>query len=226
MALQTSQVFSQKTWPAAGDIDDCWVVATLWCANAVAPWLYLHNVTEFRRAAGDPDDGKTDGGRLDEIMLACDTLWPQLRVNPYRGSWKGLQALIDTGHPASVAVVAELLPPRLQFGFKGLHQVVFFREAGRLKCMNPLAKDRSRPDFISYDDARAAARAFTTDGTVRAAVFPVERAAFQTHPLYVAPVPCPEPPPPADCSDVQAELDRALDAAAQAIVVLGGTPPA
>lgn len=207
--MQTSQAFSQKTWPGAGDLDDCWVVATLWCANAVAPWLYLQSSNQFRRAAGDPDDGHNDGGRLSEIMQACRTLWPQLHVEPHRDTWASLLRKIDAGHPVSVAVRSSALPPRLQYGFGGLHQVALYnRGTGPLGIMNPLARDRSRPEYISRDAAKEAAKAYAGDGKVYAAVFPTEAVAFTTHPLYVAPVPCPEPPPPPpDCSDVQAQLE-------------------
>lgn len=200
--MQTSQVFSQRTWPQSGDLDDCWVVATIWCQNAVAPWLYLQNTTGFRNAAGDPDDGQTDGGRLSEIMQACRTLWPQLHVQPHRGTWAALEKLIDAGHPVSVAVDSGALPPRHQYGFTGLHQIALYSKgSGPLGIMNPLDKDRARPDTISRDNARAAAKAYGagTAYDTYAAVFPTEAEAFTTHPLYVP------PPPPLDC---QAELDR------------------
>ena len=213
--MQTSQVFSQRTWPAAGDLDDCWVVATIWCANAVAPWLFLQNTTAFRKAAGDPDDGQTDGGRLKEIMQACRALWPQLGVERYADEpWAGLMRRLDAGRPASVAVLSEALPPRLQFGFRGLHQVALFVDhEGKLRIMNPLQKDRARPEHIGEDAAREAARAYG-GGSVYAAVFPTEASAFRTHPLYLAPGPAPEPPPPADC---KVEVTTALDEAIAAI---------
>lgn len=204
--MQTSQVFNQRTWPQAGDLDDCWVVSTIWCANAVAPWLYLQTTTAFRTAAGDPDDGKTDGGRLSEIMLACRTLWPQLKVQAHRGTWAALERLLDAGHVASVAVDSSELPPRHQYGFTGLHQIALFVDtSGSLRIMNPLDKDRSRTEVIARDAARKAAKAYGagTAFDTYAAVFPTEAEAFKTHPMYVAPVPCPDCPdcPEPDCVD-------------------------
>ena len=43
-------VISQRLYPGAGDIDDCWVVATCWAARA-AGVAHLPTVPEFRAAA-------------------------------------------------------------------------------------------------------------------------------------------------------------------------------
>jgi hypothetical protein len=81
---QTSIVFSQRTWTGVGDLDDCWVLSSIQSAHAVAPWLHLPTTPQFRKAAGDPDDGKRDGGSIAEIIRAVTTLWPDFRASSRR----------------------------------------------------------------------------------------------------------------------------------------------
>ena len=129
MALLIQQTFSQRTWPKAGDIDDCWVVSAIQCTNAVAPWLPLLDVREFRAFAKDPDDGVKDGGNVDDIMEGIRNAWPKLAplVIPVRaGAWDGTLAAIKAGHPFSACVSSAKLPTN--YGFQGLHQVTLFHE--------------------------------------------------------------------------------------------------
>lgn len=186
MALLIEQTFSQRTWPKAGDVDDCWVVSTIQCANVVAPWLPLLDTTEFRKAAGDPDDGKSDGGNIDEIIEGISTAYPLLAplVTACRGwNWDAFLKQVKAGRVATVAVVSSRLP--LPYGFSGLHQVTYFHEpAVGLRIANPLAPDRSQPTRIATLSAKTAAEAFG-NGKVWAVLFPTIEEAFRTHPLYV-----------------------------------------
>lgn len=188
MALLITQTFSQRTWPRAGDIDDCWVLSTLQCAHAVAPWLPLLDVAAFRRFAGDPDDGVSDGGNVDDIVTGIRGAWPTLAplCTPLRGSWSWDRVLeaIKSGRPATVCVVSSKLAQ--PYGFAGLHQVTYFHEPGvGLRVANPLAPDRSEPTRIATATARDAALAYGA-GKVFAVLFPTVERAFTTHPLYVA----------------------------------------
>lgn len=189
MPLLIEQTFSQRTWPEVGDIDDCWVISAIQGANAVAPWLPLLTTTEFRKHAGDPDDGKADGGNVTEIITGIRSAWPELGelCTPLRGSWSWdkVLAAIKSGRPASMCVVSSKLTHR--YGFAGLHQVTIFHEPGvGLRVANPLAKDRSEPTRIATLTAKAAAEAYG-GGSVHCVLFPTVAKAFTTHPLYVAP---------------------------------------
>lgn len=187
--LLIRQTFSQRTWPEAGDVDDCWVLSAIQAANAVAPWLPLLTVTEFRALAGDPDDGHDDGGNVDDLMRGIRAAWPALAplCTPLRGSWTWDRVLeeIKAGRPASVCVVSARLPDR--YGFAGLHQVTYFHEPGvGLRVANPLAPDRSTPTRIATRAAQTAAEAYG-GGRVHCVLFPTVEDAYPTHPLYQAP---------------------------------------
>lgn len=189
--LLIRQTFSQRTWPGAGDIDDCWVLSAIQGANAVAPWLPLLTVPEFRTFAGDPDDGVSDGGNVDDLMTGIRGAWPALAAlcTPLRGNaawpWSRILDEIKSGRPASVCVVSAQLAHT--YGFAGLHQVTYFHEPGvGLRVANPLAPDRSEPTRIATRTAQAAAEAFG-GGKVHCVLFPTVAAAFATHPLYQAP---------------------------------------
>lgn len=206
MALLIRQTFSQRTWPGVGDIDDCWVISAIQCANAVAPWLPLLTSPEFRRHAGDPDDGVSDGGNVDDIMRGVRSAWPELAelCTPLRGSWTWDRVLsaIKSGRPASVCVVSSKLAA--SYGFAGLHQVTYFHEPGvGLRVANPLSKDRSEPTRIATLTAKAAAEAYG-GGKVHCVLFPTVPAAFRTHPLYV---------PASAGTYTQAQLDAIVAAA-------------
>lgn len=186
--LLIEQSFSQKVWPKAGDIDDCWVVTTIQCANAVAPWLPLLDVTEFRAFAGDPDDGRQDGGNVDDIMTGIRAAWPELAklCTEVRGwTWDKVLAEIKAGRPFDACVMSDKLP--INYGFLKAHQVTLFHEDGvGLHIANPLAPDRSEPPRIATASAKLACEAYGS-GKVYGVLFPTVAEAFKTHPLYVAP---------------------------------------
>jgi hypothetical protein len=186
--LLIEQTFSQKVWPKAGDIDDCWVVATLQCANAVAPWLPLLDVTEFRAFAGDPDNGVDDGGNVDDIMKGITAAWPELvkGCTAVRGwTWERVLTEIKGGRPFDACVISARLP--VNYGFLKAHQVTLFQEPGvGLHICNPLAPDRSEPPRIATASAQAACEAYG-NGKVYGVLFPTVETAFKTHPLYLPP---------------------------------------
>lgn len=189
MALLVTQVFSQKDWPLAGDIDDCWVVAWLQCSNAVAPWNSLINVKSARAYAGDPDDGIKDGGNVDDIMKGISNYTPPLAplCTPLRGSWTFEKLLpeIKKGRPFCAAVMGNALP---KVYTNVAHQVTFFYEAGTgLWCCDPMAPDRSPPYRISEAATKRALYAYGGTGKVYGVLFPTRAKAFPTHPLYVKP---------------------------------------
>lgn len=199
--LLIRQTFSQRTWPGAGDIDDCWVLSALQAVQAVAPWEPLLTVPEFRRYAGDPDDGNADGGNVDDIIRGIRAAFPALapHCTPLRGSWAWDRVLdaIKSGRPASVCVVSAKLPDR--YGFAGLHQVTYFHEPGvGLRVANPLARDRSEPTRIGTQAARDAALAYG-GGKFHGVLMPTQAVAFTTHPLYR---------PPGQCSPAELEAAR------------------
>jgi hypothetical protein len=164
-ALHASIVFSQRTWAGVGDLDDCWCLSLLQATNACAPWLGLPGVPAVRKAAGDPDDGKHDGGNLVEIHRATLALWPELvgRLTVLRDvSTATLQAAVRQGRPVSVATMADKLPPRIRYGAGAVaHQVTIAqRPGGQLILANPLAPMGSRWDQVSWSDVLPAVRAY------------------------------------------------------------------
>jgi len=162
--------FDQRTYPGAGDIDDCWVIATIWAAHASDPAVRLPTVPEFRRHAGDPDDGKTDGGSLTEVLAGSRGTWPDLLVAGMEGTWAALAGELERGRIASLAVLSARLPKEVRFGFMGWHQVGAFRcSDGGYYISNPLQRDGARPLPIS---APALEYAATALGYVRAALYP------------------------------------------------------
>lgn len=186
--MQISQVFSQRTWPAVGDIDDCWVVSAIQCAHAVAPWMPLPTNTEFRRAAGDPDDGIRDGGSADqsELVRGVRGCFPGLEVTPVvNGSWLGFRFDLGQGRVASVAVASAKLPARLRFGFTGAHQVslAYVLPERFLFIANPLAPDRSPWIRTTWVELEPAVFGYAGQGKVSGVLFPTEAEALATHPL-------------------------------------------
>lgn len=201
MASQTGIVFSQKratapAWPASGDVDDCWVVSGIQAANVIAPWLALVSVTAFRAAAGDPDDGVSDGGNPDDIYNGAVGCWPALR--PYTSklkgaSWTSAKSKYDQGRPISLCVVASGLPVRLQYGFTGAHQVTIVLNSGQNRFANPLAPAQTRWDVLSATELAAVRDAALAYGKQRigtssifAVAFPTQAEILPTHPLFVA----------------------------------------
>jgi len=164
---------NQEHWPGAGDVDDCWCVATIWAAACTDPAARRPSIPEFRRLAGDPDDGERDGGSLGEVIRGARAMWPHLAIRELDDRFEEFLSSLKRGHIASVAVWSSRLPSYLQFGFRFAHQVGAAADGGELVIMNPLARQGSRPLVISETMLRAA----TTDprlgygGNVRAAIF-------------------------------------------------------
>jgi hypothetical protein len=191
-------VISQKTYPghdpnprdSSPDWDDCWVVATVWAAVASQPDIHRPTIPEYRKHAGDPDDGIFDGGSLDEVIRGARGSWPDLDVTRWDGAWDAFAALVKAGRPASLAVLSAKLPARLRFGFLGAHQVGIAWTGTTFVVANPLAKDGSAPLPATADELRTAALALPYGGKVRAAVFPAPAQLPDTsteEPMYSVP---------------------------------------
>ena len=161
--MQTSMVLNQVRWPQAGDVDDCWVVASLQAVNVTFPWLYLHGVTKFRAAAGNPDDpAHADGGNLVQVMAALKALYPTVAARRHAGvAWQSFAADALAHHPLSVCVDSALLPTRLQFAFKGRHQVCVVVKADlSVLVANPLAPVYSRWKKTTLSELKPAVLGF------------------------------------------------------------------
>lgn len=176
MTTQTSIVFSQRTWTGVGDLDDCWVLSSIQSAHAVAPWLHLPTSPSFRKAAGDPDDGNKDGGSIAEIIRGVTTAWPDFegKLTALRSvtPWT-LKAAAAKGHPLSVALMLDKLPPELRYGSKAVvaHQCTIVQKGDRILFANPLAPMGSRWDEIEWGAVMPAIRAYG-NGTCFAVAFP------------------------------------------------------
>jgi hypothetical protein len=161
---------SQIGYPGAGDIDDCWAVATIWAANA-AGYPYQPNMTVFRREADNPDRPGPTGGNLDDVMRGARGCYPGAHIRRYHStSWDGFISLLKAGWVASLAIRSSALPANLHYGFHGLHQVGVAYQNGSYFIMNPLQHNGDRPDVISGADLRRAARGYT-GGTISACLF-------------------------------------------------------
>jgi hypothetical protein len=159
MTVYWERALSQKTYPGVGDIDDCWVVATVWAARrATHQSQNLPNCKVFRAAAGDPDNGYKDGGTLDEIVQAVNRLYPHLADVKFaeQYGWSNFMMKLNRGYTASLAVRSSYLPARLRYGFYGTHQIAVFKRSGRLYIMNPLQAQGSDPTPISEGDLKTA----------------------------------------------------------------------
>lgn len=184
--MQHSCVYSQRYWPGAGDIDDCWVVSAEQCQNVLTPDERLPGVPTFRAAAGNPDDpNEPDGGNLAQIVRGIEGCHPRYKgkLKRLRGaSMDALKGYARERRPVSLAVLSAKLPAKLRYGFDGplsFHQVsILVPRDGVLLFANPLAPPQSRwdetfwaaitPAILAYGRARAG-----TDG-VWAVVFPTE----------------------------------------------------
>lgn len=176
------RVLAQKLWPAAGDVDDCWVLATLMAIQASAPWLWLVNVTQFRTAAGKPDTTGPSAGGVADAYKAVRALYPQLAITLATDwTWAKVSATLKANRPAYLSVKAGLLPAALQFGFTGDHAVFVQYRNGTFYLGNPLAKPHSAVVEITEATLQKAALAHT--GGLKALFMPTVEAAFATHPL-------------------------------------------
>lgn len=168
------KALNQKVYPGVGDIDDCWVVATIWAIRRETHQSQnLPNCKVFRAAAGDPDDGNKDGGTLGEIGQAVDRLYPHVADIRYskQYGWAGFVALLNKGFTASLAVRSSYLPRALRYGFLGTHQIAVYKAGGRFYIMNPLQPQGSAPTPISESALKTATYKFA-NGWVMADVIP------------------------------------------------------
>lgn len=173
--MQTSQVFNQKSWPGSGDVDDCWVISSIQAVNVSLPWLGLVPVPVFRAAAGKPDLPGPSGGQLADVVKGIVGTWPVLagHVRVLDGApWPAFQAELDAGRPVTVAVKSMHLPPRLQYGFGGYHQVTVAKNGARYLFANPLAPVYSKWDvLLSLAEISEAVLRYGADVANRRCVF-------------------------------------------------------
>lgn len=204
--LQLSMVLSQRSWPGVGDLDECWCLSTMQCVLACAPWSHLPGTDAFRQAAGDPDDGRRDGGSLAEIAKAVRQLWPAIgqRLAVWRGvTWDQLQAGVKGGHPVSVALTLGKLPPRLRYTTSDVpHQsTLAWREStDSLVFANPMAPATSKWDSVTWAELRPSILDYG-NGRVFGVRFPSADAMLDECPGFADAV----------AAGVQAELGTALD---------------
>lgn len=164
---------SQVGFPGAGDLDECWLVATLTCLKNICPRLALPNARTFRDAAGVPDvQGRDNGGTGYDIGRAFRELYPGLPFAGYTFTWADFKDRMKPGVVASIAVMSSALPGGLQYGFGGGHRVaVELLPDDTWLFLNPLAKNGTRPQKISQADLRLAAAKFAGAGKIGAIVF-------------------------------------------------------
>jgi hypothetical protein len=176
-------VYSQRFWPGRRDHDDCWVLASLQAAHAVAPWLPLVGVRAFRAAAGKPDDpAAPDPGDERDMARGLRRLYPALPIEVVAGGdWRSFRRAVEGGRPAALILRAGALPPDHRFGFAGIHAVAVAVEEGTWLHADPLAAPHSKPLPIERPALRAAVKAF--DPRVHAVLMPTEAEALRSHPL-------------------------------------------
>jgi hypothetical protein len=150
-------VISQRTYPSAGDIDDCWVVATVWAAASSKPTIVRPTVTTFRKFANNPDRPGPTGGNIWDCDRGADGCWPKLsNTLLIERDWPTIYRYLHGGMPASVGVLSRSLPGHLRFNFYGTHQVGVHYQGRNLYCMNPLAPDDSTPGTITWEQLKKA----------------------------------------------------------------------
>jgi hypothetical protein len=164
-------VISQVTYAGAGDVDDCWVVSTVWAALAADRYAIQPSVPAFRALAGLPDRPGPTGGTLDHVMRGARRAWPHLNVVKYASTdWSLFERRLREGWSASLGVLSSALPVALRFGFQGAHQVGVVYSSGRWLVANPLARSGSAPLVCPLANLQAAARKHG-GGTILAALF-------------------------------------------------------
>jgi len=163
-------VLNQGHYPGAGDVDDCWVVATVWAAIASGE-SYQPSVPVFRAAARNPDRPGATGGTGYHVWKGATTMWPNHKIRKYTSSsWDGFISLLKAGWIASLAVDSRGLPNNCRFNDIHKHQVGVAYQNGKYWIANPLAPQDSRPIEITGYALRTAARAFH-GGTISATMF-------------------------------------------------------
>src|SRR5687768_13980685 len=185
MRPQIFQVFSQTTWPGIGDIDDCWVLASMQAVHAVAPWLKLPGVKRFRAEANRPDSpNRPDPGDEHDMARALRRLYPDLRIEVVDGGdFSDFAAKVESGRPAALIVRSSALPDDLQHGFKEIHAitVAFDDELGWVVA-NPLAKAHSKPEPIQKKALEKAVKGFKPN--VHAVLMPTLEEALETNEIH------------------------------------------
>lgn len=181
---QFSAVLSQKAWPGAGDVDDCWVLACLQAVHAVAPWLDLPGVKVFRNAAGVPDQDGPTGATEVEMARGIRALWPNLPIVEMNGiAWADFGLLAKPHGVAALIFRAGALPARLRYGFTGIHAAaVLHVDAKDWLIADPLADPHAKPQTIGQPELRDAVEGYKAN--VHGVLMPEVGEAFKTHPLY------------------------------------------
>ncbi len=185
MRPQIFQVFSQTTWPGIGDVDDCWVLASMQAVHAVAPWLKLPGVKRFREEANRPDSpNRPDPGDEHDMARALGRLYPDLPIEVVDGGdFDGFADEVRSGRPAALIVGSKQLPNELQFGFKDIHAItVAFDDELGFVVANPLAKAHAKPIPIEKEDLRRAVKGFKPN--VHAVLMPTMERALETNELH------------------------------------------
>jgi hypothetical protein len=151
-------VINQVVYPYAGDVDDCWVVATLWGVRYHFPHIALPNIRDFRYWAGNPDRPGATGGNNGDIQLAINHYWPHagfVREDRYgNAGWSFIEQQCDAGKVFSIALNSGSLPSTYRYGFYGAHRCGIAKRGGSWYIMNPLAPQGSRPRSISEADLK------------------------------------------------------------------------
>lgn len=186
MRPQIFQVFSQRDWPGIGDIDDCWVLASLQAVHTVAPWLKLPGVKFFREKANKPDvQGQLDVGDEHDMARGLEALYPTLEIEVVDGMpFSQFADLVKSGRPAALVVKAGDLPAAMQTTYKGIHAitVAFDDEKQEWLVADPLARAHSKPVPIARADLRKAVKGFKPN--IHAVLMPTIERALPTHELH------------------------------------------
>ena len=166
-------VLSQRTYPSAGDIDDCWAVATIWAAAASLPTIVYPTITTFRAKAGKPDLPGPTGGNIYDANRGADGCWPYLpNYLAVTSNFDVIKEHIKAGRPGSVSVLSSSLPSDLRYNFLGAHQCGVQLIGSTLYCMNPLAPANTTPRTITYVELERAMRDLPGTPYYQALFFP------------------------------------------------------
>ena len=186
--FQISTLLSQRQWFKVKDFDDCWVLVQLMLVLAVTPWRNIVNVETFRANAGDPDDGKSDGGNSKESVLGVEATYPE-----YKGKlriYKNVNRtdailMLDAGHPLSIHVMPGKLPERLQHGVNNVpHECALLKQGNRYMFANPWALMPDRWQEVRLSEVFPAMRDYTDGNGLSFIRYPTVAQMLITHPLY------------------------------------------
>lgn len=170
-------VFSQRTYPGVGDIDDCWVIATIWAAADSRPTIKRPTVRTFRDFAGIPDhQNAADGGNIDACNRGADGCWPKLpNVVVKASSWQSARTYLYSGRPCSVSTDSSHMSAAHRFNFFGKHQVGIVHDGKALRLMNPLNVEGRPLQTISEAELKASMGALIphSDTPYRLLAFPI-----------------------------------------------------